>query len=111
MGGWVDPRASLDVLEVYAFIKRGSDLWCYEFEIKFTGLLKQELSLSCCRLSIHAYGLLNLRYTRTIWWRRHVSTPRIGKEFEMTLFFLSIGHPLERKDDANFIKRVGFGID
>ena len=66
------PRTSLDVSEVYAFIKHDSDLWCYEFEIKFTGLLKQELSLPCCRLGIHAYGLLSRRYTRTTWLRRRV---------------------------------------
>ena len=69
------PRASLDVLEAYAFIKRDRDLWCDEFEIKFKGLLKEELSLSCCLLSTHAYGLPNLRYTRTTWWRLRVLTP------------------------------------
>jgi hypothetical protein len=79
----MSPRASLGVLEVYAFIKRDSDLWCYEFEIKFTGLLKEELSLPCYLLSIHAYGLLNLRYTRTTWWCLGVSTPRTGKELEI----------------------------
>jgi len=93
----VGPRASLDVLEVYAFIKRDSDLWCYEFEIKCIGLLKKELSLPSFFLGINVYGLLNLRYTRTTWWRRRVPTPRIGKEFEMTHFLHPLGIHWKRR--------------
>lgn len=107
----MDPRASLDVLEVYTFIKRDNDLWCDEFEIKFTGLLKDELSLPCYLLSIHAYGSMNLRYTRNIWWRLRVSTSRIGGGLRYDTFFVSIGHPLETKEDANFINKTGFETD